>query len=192
MPPAASALPEGSRPRWPRNPLFVGRDDELRFLAAALKGDGPAAGGQTAGITGLGGMGKTQLAVEFAHRYGPYFAGGVFWLSFAQPDLIETEIAACGLKMGEMPDDYAELDLPAQVLLVQRAWERPLPRLLIFDNCEDEALLQRYRPVSGGCRVLVTSRRQACTCWCWRHCRAPKASSCCASFAPIYRRPARS
>ena len=34
-----------------------------------------------------------------------------------------------------------------------------MPRLLVFDNCEEEALLESWRPTSGGCRVLVTSRR---------------------------------
>jgi len=42
---------------------------------------------------------------------------------------------------------------------VQAAWQSPLPRLLVFDNCEDEALLEQWRPPHGGCRVLVTSRR---------------------------------
>ena len=42
------------------------------------------------------GYGKTQLAVEFAYRYGQFFAGGVFWLSFADPVGIDAEIAACG------------------------------------------------------------------------------------------------
>jgi hypothetical protein len=42
---------------------------------------------------------------------------------------------------------------------VQRAWQEPLPRLLIFDNCEAEDLLAQWRPPHGGCRVLLTSRR---------------------------------
>ncbi len=42
---------------------------------------------------------------------------------------------------------------------MQAAWREALPRLLVFDNCEDEALLAEWRPPSGGCRVLVTSRR---------------------------------
>ena len=44
--------------------------------------------------------------------------------------------------------------------MVCAAWENELPRLLIFDNCEDEALLRAFRPVTGGSRVLVTSRRE--------------------------------
>ena len=46
-----------------------------------------------------------------------------------------------------------------QVARVQRAWQEPVPRLLIFDNCESQALLDQWRPVTGGCRVLITSRR---------------------------------
>jgi hypothetical protein len=61
-----------------RNPLFVGRDADLRTLAAAFKG-----GGAAAITTGIGGVGKTQLASEFTHRYGQFFMGVVFWLSFA-------------------------------------------------------------------------------------------------------------
>jgi len=38
-------------------------------------------------------------------------------------------------------------------------WQTPLPRLLVFDNCEDPKLLARWRPPAGGARVLVTSRR---------------------------------
>src|SRR5215472_13927203 len=51
------------------------------------------------------------------------------------------------------------LPLAERVQRVQRAWQSPEPRLLVFDNCEDEALLHRWRPPTGGCRVLVTSRR---------------------------------
>src|SRR5207302_7754941 len=43
--------------------------------------------------------------------------------------------------------------------IVKNAWQSAMPRLLVFDNCEEEALLEAWRPPSGGCRVLVTSRR---------------------------------
>jgi len=42
---------------------------------------------------------------------------------------------------------------------VQKAWQEPLPRLLVFDNCEAEGLLARWRPPYGGCRLLLTSQR---------------------------------
>jgi Tfp pilus assembly protein PilF len=158
--PAPGALPPGSRLPFARNPHFVGRESDLRRLAQTLKGGQTTVVGQIAAATGLGGIGKSQLAVEFAHRYGQFFEGGVFWLSFADPQAIPAEIAACGGAEGlDLRADFAALPLEEQVRRVLSAWTGPLPRLLIFDNCEDEALLARWRPPGGGARVLVTSRR---------------------------------
>jgi hypothetical protein len=152
-------LPPGSRMPLARNPLFVGREADLLRLARALRSGGTAAiGPQTAVATGLGGIGKTQLACEFVYRYGQFFAGGVFWLSCAEPDAMAAEVAACGHGL-PMPAGFASLSLNEQVQLVQRAWQEPLPRLLVFDNCEAEGLLAQWRPPYGGCRVLLTSRR---------------------------------
>jgi tetratricopeptide (TPR) repeat protein len=150
-----------------RNPLFVGREADLLRLARALRGGGTAAigpqataaiGPQAAVATGLGGIGKTQLACEFVYRYGQFFAGGVFWLSCAEPEAMAAEVAACGQGL-PMPAGFASLSLNGQVQLVQRAWQEPLPRLRVFDNCEAEGLLAQWRPPHGGCRVLLTSRR---------------------------------
>jgi len=158
--PDHAPLPAGSRMAHGRNPLFVGRAGDMKQLAAALKGGGVAAIGQIAAATGLGGIGKTQLAIEFAHRYGQYFAGGVFWLSLADPANAPTEVALCGGAGGmDLRADFGGLKFDEQLAAVMSAWQSPLPRLLIFDNCEDEALLARWRPPTGGCRVLVTSRR---------------------------------
>ena len=56
--------------------------------------------------------------------------------------------------------DFGDLSFEDQVREVMSAWQSALPRLLVFDNCEDEALLAQWRPPTGGCRVLVTSRRE--------------------------------
>jgi tetratricopeptide (TPR) repeat protein len=158
--PDPTALPEGSRIPFSQNPLFVGREADLQYLAQVLKGNGIAAIGQIAAATGLGGLGKTQLAVEFVHRYGQYFIGGAFWLNCAVPDIIPHELAACGGTGGmQLRPDFSTLPLDEQVHLVQRAWQSPMPRLLVFDNCEEQELITTWRPVSGGCRVLMTSRR---------------------------------
>jgi tetratricopeptide (TPR) repeat protein len=158
--PDPAPLPPGSRMPLRRNPLFVGREADLRALASALKGGEALAIDRTAAILGLGGMGKTQLASEFVHRYGQCFAGGVYWLSFADPAAVPTEVAACGGPGAlALHPEFHTLPLTDQVQLVQAAWQSPLPRLLVFDNCEDEALLVQWRPPHGGCRVLVTSRR---------------------------------
>ena len=67
---------EGSCLAFRSSRVFVGRQQDLMDLARLLKGGQTAAIGQIAAATGLGGIGKTQLANEFAHRYGQFFAGG--------------------------------------------------------------------------------------------------------------------
>jgi Tfp pilus assembly protein PilF len=162
--PPPTALPELHRMPLARNPHFVGRENDLLTLARTLKGEGGTlAIGSSAVATGIGGIGKTNLATEFMHRYGRFFAGGVYWISFADPGTVAAEIAACGAVM-EFPG-YENLKLEDQVLRVTNAWAQAVPRLLIFDNCDDttpgqaEALIQQWRPTSGGCRVLITSRK---------------------------------
>jgi tetratricopeptide (TPR) repeat protein len=154
IPPVAT-LPPGSRLPYPPNPHFVGRADELRELARRLKGGQTAVIGQIAAATGLGGIGKSQLAVALAHHYGTYFSGGVFWLSMAEPEGVATEVAACG------PPGSEGLEFESRVRRVLSDWQSDLPRLLIFDNCEAEALLIQWRPPTGQSRVLLTSRCQS-------------------------------
>ena len=160
--PAPGLLPPGSRMTLTPNPLFVGREGDLRELARTLKaGDAIAIGQvQAAAASGLGGMGKTQLACEFAYRYGRYFEGGVYWLSFATPADIPSQVAECG-RAGHMDvrPDFNELPLDDQEQLVVGEWRGAVPRLLIFDNCEDEETLATWKPAVGESRVLVTARR---------------------------------
>jgi tetratricopeptide (TPR) repeat protein/transcriptional regulator with XRE-family HTH domain len=160
LPPRAP-LPPGSRMPLAPNPLFVGRSDDLLLIAAALRGgDTTVALGPVVASTGLGGLGKTQLAVELVHRYGRFFAGGVFWLGFASADEIALQVAACaGPGAMDLAPGVENLPVEERVQRVQRAWQSAVPRLLVFDNCEEEGLLDAWRPTSGGCRVLVTSRR---------------------------------
>jgi len=158
--PDVAPLPAGSVIGLATNPLFVGRQADLQALAAALVAGTTAAIGQIAAATGLGGIGKTQLASEFAHRYGCYFAGGVFWISFADASAIVGEVARCGGVAGlALADNFDALPLEQQVTMVSAQWHNALPRLLVFDNCEDEALIEAWRPKTGGCRILVTSRK---------------------------------
>ena len=105
-------------------------------------------------------MGKTQLASEFVHRYGQFFLGGVFWLSFADASSIQSQVVECYIATGlDMQLNFGSLPLNDQLRLVLSAWQSPLPRLLIFDNCRDERLLAQWRPPTGGCRIVITSNR---------------------------------
>jgi hypothetical protein len=114
--PAPSGLPAGSRLPLRRNALFVGREADLLELADVLKAGGTAAVGQSAALTGLGGVGKTQLVCEFAYRYSRYFAGGVFWLACESPADLPAEVAACGRGLN-LHTDFTGLPLDAQVSL---------------------------------------------------------------------------
>jgi hypothetical protein len=82
----------------------------------------------------------------------------VFWLSFANPAAVPAEIAQCGRAGALDIPAFDALALDDQVARVVKEWQQPAPRLLIFDNCEDQQLLAIWRPTGGGCRVLVTSR----------------------------------
>ncbi len=167
----------------PPQPDFVGRNQELTALAALLTGDEPASAALLPALAGVGGIGKTRLAIEFAHRYRDCFPDGVFWLSMENGDAIEAQVAACGGTRGlqlfddddadetasrstiSIASDAEERDRPIRLTLSQRArqvqaiWEGPEKRLLIFDNLEDPALLERWRPRGGGARLLITTRR---------------------------------
>ncbi|MER7496365.1 tetratricopeptide repeat protein [Streptomyces pharetrae] len=158
--PDPAALPPQSRMPLARNRLFTGRTPELQWLARHL---GPRDEQvPTVVLAGLGGVGKSQIASEYVHRYGAFYTGGVFWISLADPATAPHEVAACGGAEGmDLRPDFAALEPAQQTALVRGAWQSPLPRLLVFDNCEDEETLVRWQPPSGGCRVLVTSRRSA-------------------------------
>ena len=180
LPEARRDLPPGSRLPYEPNPFFTGREDELRELARALlypdlsgvgrpdRSERVTRNASFVTITsGIGGIGKTQLAVEFAHRYGRFFAGGVQWVSLADgdADAIGREVAACGAAMGLWPEAQdAALSPEAKVARTQRHWAGPEARLVVFDNCDGgagqdaRALLAAWRPKPGGARVLVTSR----------------------------------
>ncbi len=157
--PERRGLPSPHVMPWPPNRFFVGRKGELRLLARRLTEGGTAAVGQSPAVTGMGGQGKTQLAVEFAYRYGRWFRGGVFWLSCADLATMAEAVAACGPALYPTDAGFSARPLPERVALVASAWAGDLPRLLVFDNCEDEAVLDAWVPKGGGCRLLLTARR---------------------------------
>lgn len=152
-------LPHGSHLPFPRNGFFTGRAEDLKKLAETLLGDRLLPGVViNQALTGMGGIGKTQLAVEFAYEYGHHFKG-VHWLDLRDPQALESQIALCGEKMG-LP--AWPPTLPEQVTATLGEWHENFPRLLILDNFEDLAaanpVLARLR--HSGLRLLLTSRHR--------------------------------
>ena len=155
-------LPVRSFIPYHRNNDFTGRECDLLDLASSLlpQSDAEKSSAKAVTISGMGGVGKTQLAVEFCYRYGRFFPGGVYWMNFANPETIVEEIASIGGQSGMgLFQESDQLTLTDRVGKVIQAWQNHIPKLLIFDSCEDETLLAKWLPVTGESRVLVTSQR---------------------------------
>lgn len=158
--PPIGPLPKGSRMLHAPSKLFVGREKELRKLARNLRPSAETLVGVQAAVTGMGGVGKTQLAIEYAHRYGHRYPGGVFWLNMESVANTINEVAACGGPEGMGLPSFHNVKMSDQAACVLKQWqEREQPCLLIFDNAEDPELVKHWRPASGRCSVLITSRR---------------------------------
>jgi tetratricopeptide (TPR) repeat protein len=158
--PPVSPLPKGSR--MPRATIgnFVGREKELRELAHSLTPGSGSLVGVHAAVTGMGGVGKTQLAIEYAHRYGRLYRGGVFWINLEKAEDAVTEVASCGAPQYMNLERFDDRSAPEQAALVHKLWEDgEAARLLIFDNAEEHDLVEKWRPKYGHCSVLITSRR---------------------------------
>jgi hypothetical protein len=149
----APRLPGDLPPIWnvqPQNPTFVGRDTALMDLREQLLARGTAV---AQALRGISGVGKTQLAVEYAHR----FAGSyelVWWITAERTELIPAQLADLAVETG-IAD--RTIKIPAAVTALQADLRRRPEWLLIFDNAEDPHALQQWLP-SGPGHVLITSR----------------------------------
>ena len=133
-----------------RNSGFTGRDGLLAAVRERL------VTGDTAVVQafqGMGGVGKTQLAIEYAHR----FADGydlAWWVNAEQGALIGDQFAALGTALECVQPGAATEVVRAAVLGELRRRDR---WLLVFDNAQDPEDLETWLPGGTG-HMLVTSR----------------------------------
>lgn len=130
-----------------RNPNFTGRVESLDRMRKAMNS------GRTVtvhSLRGMGGVGKTQLAIEYAHRFASDFEI-VWWIPAEQPTSIPDHLTELGIALGLDVDPSST----AQVLTTLRGRQR---WLLVFDNAEDPLALRPYLP-SGQGQVVITTRR---------------------------------
>lgn len=144
----------------PRNPNFTGREDLLRQLHERLE-PGAMAAVLPQTLHGLGGVGKSQLAVEYAYRHRTDF-DVIWWIPAELTVQIQSSLAELGqrLEMGIPSEVNVAVDVVLDALKGSGRGGRHIPVnwLLIFDNAEDPQNVLKYLPTGGPGRILVTSR----------------------------------
>jgi DNA-binding SARP family transcriptional activator len=138
-----------------RNPVFVGRNDVLPRIDqafAARESDRPS----VVVLVGLGGVGKSRVALEYAHE-SAVTASIVWWVPAGEPvGLVES--------LTQLADRLGISSGADQVGLLGRLWQELGRRegwTLVFDNCPDPDTLRAFSPPTGRGRVLLTSRHHA-------------------------------
>jgi tetratricopeptide (TPR) repeat protein len=159
-PPPPSGPPLHNLPFPTLGPLFTGRDDALRHLEESMAHPGGAAAiVQSEAIYGLGGIGKTRLAVEHAWRCGQRYTAAWFVQADSPENLRRGLGALSGPNLLHLPEWQASE--PEVVGAVLR-WLREHPGwLLILDNVDTKEAATAVRdmlPLLSGGRVLLTSR----------------------------------
>ncbi|KAL4769413.1 nucleoside phosphorylase domain-containing protein [Aspergillus nidulans var. acristatus] len=149
----------------PRNPRFVGRQDEIMKLEALLAvQDGP----RRVAITGLGGVGKTQVALEVAYRIRFQDTEcSVFWIPCTSHAMVEQAFLNIAQKLGLLDVEPADVKEQVKIYLSSERAER---WLLVFDNADDTEMwleandttpaLEDFLPQSEQGLILFTTRNQ--------------------------------
>ncbi len=141
-----------------RNLFFTGRNDFLAHLHNALTPGTAIALTQPRAISGLGGIGKTQTANEYAHRYAHEYAA-VLWIRAETREQLSSDYSQVATLLGlvvskERDNPNAHVEAVKLWLSKQSNW------LLIFDNVEDLHLVQEFTPTRHQGHILLTTRIQ--------------------------------
>lgn len=161
----SAATPLAAAPQPPlwnvpyrRNPFFTGREEILSQVYTVLNTNQSAALTQTQAISGLGGVGKTQIAAEYAYRHRDNYST-VLWVDASSLDRFKDEFAGLAALFNLPEQSEANQDI---VLSAVKRWlSTHSDWLLILDNIEDLDILNTYLPTVSPGKVLLTTRRQA-------------------------------
>lgn len=142
-----------------RNPYFTGREPLLHFLHERLSTARTAALTQTQAqaLYGLGGIGKTQTAAEYAFRYSGEYRG-VYWIRAATRETLVADYVGLAELLELSGKDKQDQQIVAAVkrwLSAHEDW------LLILDNADDLRMAQQFLPASHKGYILFTTRAQA-------------------------------
>ncbi len=139
--------------------LFVERKSLLKKLYASLRKDKKTAVTQAAAIHGLGGIGKTQLALEYAKQYQSEY-DLVWWLKAEEQSTLVVDLASLAvplglLEPGQVIEDQHRVAAAVVSELSSPQWNGRW--LLIYDNVESQKVLRGHLP-SGDGHTIITSR----------------------------------
>ncbi|MGH2497083.1 MAG: FxSxx-COOH system tetratricopeptide repeat protein [Ktedonobacteraceae bacterium] len=141
-----------------RNPFFTGREEVLEHVHDALRADSAAWLTQAHGMTGLGGIGKTQAALEYAYRYHSEYQA-VLWVHADSSSTLTAEFVGIAtlLRLPERneQDQRRVVEAVIRWLRINSHW------LLILDNVEDLASAEPFLPKASRGHVLLTTRARA-------------------------------
>ena len=137
------------------NPYSVGREDLLHTLHAQLTSSPSSTLMQVAALYGLGGIGKTQIALEYAYRYARHYRA-LFWIEAKTAESILSSMRRLAeiLQFSEQQqaDQHCLVTALHRWLVSHHQW------LLIWDHLEDLDLLHRFLPPTQHGSILITTR----------------------------------
>jgi hypothetical protein len=141
-----------------RNPFFTGREEVLTHLYNSLKTDHTAALIQPQGLSGLGGIGKTQTAIEYAYRYQHDYQA-VLWARADSEEILFSDFIFIAHVL-DLPEKD-EADQRRIVEAVVRWLRSHTCWLFVLDNIEDLTVAAPFIPLASRGHVLLTTRARA-------------------------------